>query len=51
MKRFAFLLTTFLAATTLVHAQSGGMKDMPIKGMDMEMDKEDAKGTVHKATA
>ena len=38
MKRFALAFTT-LALAAAAHAQSGGMKGMDMKDMDMKMDK------------
>jgi Cu(I)/Ag(I) efflux system protein CusF len=47
----AMSLAAILAgAAFAASAQSGGMKDMPMKGMDMKTDKKDAMGATHKAT-
>jgi len=48
MKRITVAALTFIIAP-LALAQSGGMKGMDMKGMDMQMGTNEAKGTVHKA--
>ena len=49
--KLAIAVVVLLSATSLVFAQSSGVKDMDMKGMDMKgMPKTSEKGQVHKGT-